>query len=629
MQQFVDAAMEIYAAERAVVDLPAADQPVADLPLTDAPVAELPIIVGVTGHRNLVAASLAELEATLSEVLTDLRELFPSMQVACGFAEGADQLVGRIANKLNIPLVAVLPMPRGAYRDSLPARARAGLDDLVGRAELTLELPWVTEAHDHTDQYEQLGLLLARRSHILLALWDGEDEERGRGGTAHVVHMRQTGSQKGRVFVDSVLFPDSRSRLDLAHGGPILHVPIRREAASGAAHAAPAALRLWRGDGAAGGTQGWQPIARVTGECLAEQHFPVLYQIRQLNREIRQIVQTAGARAAEHLSHLGAEEFPGPPLGSAAPFLQRLRRLQTNIDLVAQDKRRPLLGAHLVLTLAVPAPILCFELYSNAGHSRPLLAGYLVIMLAAMLYSYLVQPNALQAKFQDYRALAEALRVQLFWSLSAVPQAVSDSYLRKQQDDLGWIRDALHGPALWATAVALAAPRPDRHQVEAVWLRGQKTFFIGDDGQGGRARSNRRTWKWCQLALDGFAGAGVAAGAVLLLVQLGELADPALQRPAEFTSMVLITLVGILPAIATGAGIYAGRLALEQQAHTYGAMGTLFARALHEARHISTDTDGDEAFRDLVKELGREALDENAEWLKEHRKRPIKFSTGA
>ena len=48
-----------------------------------------------------------------------------------------------------------------------------------------------------------------------------------------------------------------------------------------------------------------------------------------------------------------------------------------------------------------------------------------------------------QNKHQDYRALAEALRIQFFWQVADLPDAVVDHYLRKQRGALEWIRSAL------------------------------------------------------------------------------------------------------------------------------------------------------------------------------------------
>ncbi len=78
-----------------------------------------------------------------------------------------------------------------------------------------------------------------------------------------------------------------------------------------------------------------------------------------------------------------------------------------------------------------------------------------------------------QNRFQDYRALAEAMRVQLFWGLVAPPIAASDNYLRKQSGDLGWIRLALRGPALWAAALALTLEGPQCEIVRRGWIKDQ------------------------------------------------------------------------------------------------------------------------------------------------------------
>ena len=54
-----------------------------------------------------------------------------------------------------------------------------------------------------------------------------------------------------------------------------------------------------------------------------------------------------------------------------------------------------------------------------------------------------VEEEDYQNKHQDYRALAEALRIQFFWHVAGVPAKVVDHYLRKQRGALEWIRNAL------------------------------------------------------------------------------------------------------------------------------------------------------------------------------------------
>ena len=55
-------------------------------------------------------------------------------------------------------------------------------------------------------------------------------------------------------------------------------------------------------------------------------------------------------------------------------------------------------------------------------------------------------------------------------------------------------------------------------------------------------------------------------------------------------------------------------------AHAYALMRRMFRRA---ASFMNTADAPDDLFQDIVRELGREALSENAEWLGEHRNRKI------
>jgi hypothetical protein len=56
----------------------------------------------------------------------------------------------------------------------------------------------------------------------------------------------------------------------------------------------------------------------------------------------------------------------------------------------------------------------------------------LALLLLSVAYYYLrVGRGEWQNRFQDYRALAEAMRVQVFWGLAATPVAASDNTGRR------------------------------------------------------------------------------------------------------------------------------------------------------------------------------------------------------
>ena len=46
-------------------------------------------------------------------------------------------------------------------------------------------------------------------------------------------------------------------------------------------------------------------------------------------------------------------------------------------------------------------------------------------------------------RFHDYRALAEGLRVQMYWNAAGITACAADHYLRRQRSEFEWIRQAL------------------------------------------------------------------------------------------------------------------------------------------------------------------------------------------
>ncbi len=165
-------------------------------------------LVGVTGHRDILAASMPQVRDALRGALVALRgALGPTLTLVTALAEGGDQLTAEIARELGIKMIAISPMPLARYRETMESATgietfeRLWNDNLVlQRLELPLAGGCDPACQDAT-QYERLGQLLSERSHILLALWNGHDpepesgragrERQTRGGTAHVVAMRQ------------------------------------------------------------------------------------------------------------------------------------------------------------------------------------------------------------------------------------------------------------------------------------------------------------------------------------------------------------------------------------------------------------------------------------------------------
>ena len=158
----------------------------------------VPLVIGVTGHRDLVPAEIPLIKQKVRDVLVDLRQRYPGLPISVisPLAQGADQLVAEVVIELKIPLCIVTPMPVAEYRRDFEGEALATLEGYLALGEL-IELPLLAsqtqvqgEQKIRDQQYVELGGYVAAHSHILLALWDGCDSG-FEGGTAGVVRFHQ------------------------------------------------------------------------------------------------------------------------------------------------------------------------------------------------------------------------------------------------------------------------------------------------------------------------------------------------------------------------------------------------------------------------------------------------------
>lgn len=160
------------------------------------------MIVGVTGHRFYDDATATYLTAAVRALLQDWAD-DGDLRLVSSLAEGADQLVARVAVEQGVPLDVVLPFD--GYRDSLDEAYRAEFDRLLSRADTVTDLE---HGDPGGDAYLAAGLELLDRSDRLIAVWDGE-EARGTGGTGEIVD-----AARARGLVVAVVWPPGYSRDD-------------------------------------------------------------------------------------------------------------------------------------------------------------------------------------------------------------------------------------------------------------------------------------------------------------------------------------------------------------------------------------------------------------------------------
>ena len=170
-----------------------------NLPRVDALVPEseattTPLTIGVTGHRpaRLCDADLDVVRGRARDVLTAIQTTNPASTttVLPPLAEGADQIVARVALDMGYRLACALPFQRDAYAlDFAMATAKAEYHALLMLAEAVVELDGTRTTPEERDiAYAAVGAYTVAHADAMIAIWDGQ-QARGNGGTAQVVDM--------------------------------------------------------------------------------------------------------------------------------------------------------------------------------------------------------------------------------------------------------------------------------------------------------------------------------------------------------------------------------------------------------------------------------------------------------
>jgi hypothetical protein len=553
------------------------------------------LIVGVTAHRDLVPELVPRLEADITAWLSRMRRVHPDLPLAVmsALAEGGDRLVARCALALGIPLIAPLPLARAAYRtDFVDPASRTEFDALLARAEV-VELPLApgNTADDvarpgpaRDRQYAQLGVYVSSHCQVLLALWDRRQPEAA-GGTADVVHFHLHGEMPGLGAEDAPpnLLADDDSDL-------VYHIACPRDRPQGDVDRPLYARWLTRS-------------AEWPGESsMPEAYRRLFHQLGEFNADV---ARHAPRIAAESRGLLAAAEGLEVP-----PVARTIDALYARADWLALHFRRRVQHSLLLVhTLAVVTGLLLM-VYSEFDAERGLLAAVLGLFALGYAVARIGQRRDWHRRYLDYRVLAEGLRVQCYWTLAGVPAAqrvrfAYDSFLQKQDVELGWIRHVMRSVDLGGQAAGSDA---GLDWVVANW--------VGDGGEAGqlgyfRRRCAERERKHRLTERVGRASLMTSLGSAIVLLA----AAPRLGALANW----LLVLTAVAALFAGVREAYAHKRADKELIKQYRFMDRVFAGA---AQRLAATTDRARR-RQVLEALGQAALEEHAEWILMHRERPL------
>jgi hypothetical protein len=243
---------------------------------------------------------------------------------------------------------------------------------------------------------------------------------------------------------------------------------------------------------------------------------------------------------------------------------------------------------------------------------------YHLLFFLVLLLVYIVNRLRIEARFLDYRALAEGLRVGFYWRLGGVRHRVSLNYLSDHVGVLAWVHEAMR--SIEAAAPPASAKEESSaagiQRASEAWLTDQAAWLDSKSTKFKRLDSLCNRISVAFLLTTSILGTLAAAsetewvGHALALPHAGVIYMDDLQN----TVSVAFLAAGLAVSYC------ASKLALRSLSKRYAMSALLFKRALQQLQS------GQHEPRGVFYQIGKEALNENASWLSSQRETPLKPS---
>ncbi|WP_267224402.1 hypothetical protein [Dyella silvae] len=559
-----------------------------------------PLVIGVTSHRNIPAHEIEPVRRRVRDFFAMVHREFPELPllVLSALAEGGDQLVAQEGLAAGASLIAPLPLPRDLYLDDFTdPGTRAAFEALCDQANIVQlpKLKGVSRAAiaapgmERDRQYAKAGVYIASHCHMLLAIWDGKDSGR-LGGTAQIVNYHLNGELPGLT----VRHREARHVLGGGDERLVYHVVCSREGAHDDVAPGLTPLQTWWRTG----------NSALPGDQLPPEFRAMFAHMAEFNADAAKYSAQIDATDRGHIDDALIDDT----------FIGRL--FQAADWLAMHFQKRVLLALRTTYVLAALMGI-AFTIYAHLSEQDFLIYTFLLLFALGGVVALLARHRGWHRKYLDYRALAEGLRVQAYWrragiSASGDHEFSHDSFLQKQNIELGWIRHVMRAAGIYTTTSA------DGHTPEA--LARVIDEWVGRSGQCGQLHYfERKTLERTGLHhVTETIGLVSLWGGISISVFLAAFA----LNLSETIKTTLVTIMAFLSIVAAVREAYAYRKADKELIRQYRFMQRIFS----SARAALDRTADPVKQREILLALGDAALTEHAEWTLMHRERDVEHS---
>lgn len=574
-------------------------------------VGAIPIILGVTGHRDIPNEDYSFHTARISDLLSEFESKYtnsPLVLLSC-LADGADRIAAKCALDRGWILGTILPMEVETYKESFES------PDSIREFEFLYE----RSVYKHTiteknapESFLDAGRLLCRRSHALIALWNGKNGKVG--GTSNIIRIFSEGDPE---YYASPVVPDT---------GLVWHIYTRRLSDNEAKsidlnkieticiEPRPAGIKL--SHTAPPPLPKRQAILEngATVRSEVERWNDIFQRIDRFNKEVKSASipsDTDGLMANLKKSYASQEglavrhEFD--PCISDNPALKAANQLFISADTIslhAQTERRK---RFFVVIVTGAMAIVLQQMYAGIWNSPYVMLLSLIFGLSSFGVYKSIAKGKLEERYIEYRGLAEACRVQFFWILAGIKNEVINHFLFSQRNEWEWLRQAAGTIYLHQNPNSNA-----EHGIKLAryaWIGDQHDYFIG--GTGRAYWHDHRHLFW-----DGIIKKLITIGFLFYFI------IPIVHSLALVTNDIMNQLslaCSLSFAAAALCKLWSGTMSHKEHASRFIQSGTTMRIAEERLNHL-TDT---VKCQNLLYEVGRETLEENSEWILLHCDRPV------
>ena len=562
----------------------------------------VPIVIGVTGHRDIPSRDRQDLAVAIKNIFDETKEQFPHSPIVLlsPLAEGGDRIAAAVALECGVQLICPLPLPVDEYRKDFTSKASIEeFERLLTSATSLFEVSCSHDKHvgERNVKYEAVGMYVAQHAQIMIALWEGVHVDKI-GGTSQIVKYRLQGLPR----LESGGF-----RLSEDEGGPVKHILTRRMSNLDLPGELFSLTTLY--------PDTWADLKK------AKEYFDGI--LRSID-DFNETIINDSKRLAKHTEQSKHYLMPPSEYDSLSDGMKTLVGRFAIADSEANHYRVKRVQTILRLLFLVVLAFFFFKVYLEFFPDSPfvLLLYPLLLLAGSIIYRHATK-NRFEQRHEDFRALAEISRIQLFWDIAGVCEDVSDHFLRKHKGELDWIQTASKN---WNLPTSL---HPDQREEQDLTEKAVK-YWVTDQAEWfkKKAHSNQRMveQRERQANILFFVGMGLAAG--LFGSHFIDREHLGIDRDvAEVLRGTVILMLELSLVIAAAIHGYTVKLAMSEQAKNYSRMSSLFHIAVKELSRSEFANDTRKR-RLILLELGKEALFEIGDWILLHRSRPMETPKG-